>query len=444
MKRKNNHLKIVVGLGKTGLSIIKYLLKNNRIEEIAAIDSRKTPPLLKYFLTNFPPITYQLGDLDHRFLSQATELLMSPGVSLEEPSIKKCMAQGIKITGDIELFSRATQKPIIAITGSNGKSTVVTLVGEILKNHGFQVGIGGNLGTPALELLQQNNECYVLELSSFQLETITSLGAKVAAVLNISEDHMDRYPTMQKYGATKLRIYDNAKIKIVNLDDPQITFPNHTPGTTISFSIANPNADFYVLENHLAHRSKKLLAIDDLKIRGMHNVKNALAAMAICKAMDIPDATMVATLCSFTGLPHRCQWIRTKADVSWYNDSKATNVGATKAAIEGLGINISGKKIILIAGGLGKGADFSPLATALIKHVKLIILLGQDATLIHATLASSGNFLYADSMAMAVNLANCNARAGDLVLLSPACASLDMFHNFEHRGDTFINEVNKL
>jgi UDP-N-acetylmuramoylalanine--D-glutamate ligase len=442
MSMNNNKLIIVIGLGKTGISVIRYLRSNG--SKVIAVDNRMTPPALEELKHSFPDVPYYLGTFDEQLFMQASVLAVSPGISTKIPAIKKCQDNGIEIIGDIELFARAAKKPIVAITGSNGKSTVTTLVGDILKNYGKRVGMGGNLGTSALDLLNQEVDYYVLELSSFQLETTYSLQAEVATVLNLSEDHMDRYQNLAEYREAKLRIYNGATIQVINFDDPQLHpyFDTSYNNRTVSFSLDNPDADFCLQGDYLLNCSKKIMVVDELKIRGRHNVSNALAAMAIGHSLGVPISSMATTLRSFPGLDHRCQWVRIIAGVSWYNDSKGTNVGATEAAIAGLGATLSGKKIILIAGGVGKGADFSLLLDVLAKYVKLTILLGQDAPLIHRALESAGNLLYADSMASAVKLAYDNARSGDIVLLSPACASFDMFNNFEHRGDVFISEVN--
>lgn len=439
---KNDNPIVVVGLGKTGISVIRYLINNG--SKVIAVDDRMNPPALEELKNNFPDVPYYLGPFDEQLFMQASTLIVSPGLSLNTPAVKKCRDSGIEVIGDIELFASAAKKPIIAITGSNGKSTVVTLIGAILKDYGKRVGMGGNLGTPALDLLNQEVDYYVLELSSFQLETTYSLRAEVTTVLNLSEDHMDRYQNVEEYLEAKLRIYNGAATQVINLDEPRIhsRFDPSRNNRTVSFSLNNPHADFNAPGDYLLYHSEKIMAVDELKMRGRHNVSNALAALAIGHSLGVPISSMATTLRSFSGLEHRCQWIRTIDGISWYDDSKGTNVGATRAAIAGLGATLSGKKIILIAGGIGKGADFFLLSDALEKHVKLTILMGQDATLIHKALESYGEFLYADSMTSAVKLAHNNAQNGDIVLLSPACSSLDMFDNFEHRGNVFISEVN--
>ena len=448
----------VVGLGKTGLSCVKYLLKQN--VQIIAMDSRSQPPVLAELQANFPDIKLFLGGLDSKILETVDEIVLSPGISLHEPAIAAQVKRGIPVIGDIELFVRAATAPIVAITGSNGKSTVTTLVGEMAKMAGLNVQVGGNLGTPVLEL-NYESDLYVLELSSFQLETTFSLKAAAAVVLNISPDHMDRYKDLDEYTAAKKRVYENCKVAVVNRDEPY--YDGKQP--IYSFGLSVPkDGQFGVLDNYLAYGNEKLLAISDLRIKGQHQVANALAALALGMAVGLPMPAMLEALREFSGLPHRCEWIANIAGVDWYNDSKGTNVGATKAAIKGLGQDLGGK-IILIAGGQGKGADFSTLTNVVKKHVRAVVLIGEDANIIAAALDNSKHMSlratclpkpwrrqkrsnpvikYADSMREAVNLAKKSARSGDIVLLSPACASFDMFDNFEHRGKVFTTEVLKL
>lgn len=438
-----NDLKIIIGLGKTGLSCIRYLARNNH--NLAVIDSRTNPPGLQELQKNFPKIPIYLGDFHETILQQASEIIISPGVALSEPSISGCIKQGIKVIGDIELFAGATKTPIVAITGSNGKSTVTSLVGAMLKKSGKKVGIGGNLGTPALDLLEQNADFYVLELSSFQLESTYSLQAAASVVLNISPDHMDRYHDLNEYLKAKQRIYSGCLAAIINRDDP-LSYQNVTlPKKVIGFGITQPqNEDFGFANGYLMQGNKKLLAGSSLKIKGQHNIANALAALALGHAIDLPMEKMVLALQEFPGLSHRCEWVAKINNVDWYNDSKGTNVGATKSAIEGLGSNIDGK-IILIAGGQGKGADFSPLRQTIAKHARSVILIGKDAPLIAKELDDKASkLLYATSMREAVAICAAEAKPQDAVLLSPACASFDMFNNFEHRGEIFIQEVKKL
>ncbi len=429
----------VVGLGKTGLSCIKYLSKQN--VQIIGVDSRAQPPTLVELQTDFPDVQLFLGDCNQQILDTVDEIVLSPGVSLKEPVIAAQVKRGIPVVGDIELFVRVAKAPIVAITGSNGKSTVTTLVGDMAEAAGLNVQVGGNLGTPVLDMMgSKEPDLYVLELSSFQLETTFSLQAAAAVVLNISPDHMDRYNDLSEYKAAKMRVYDNCKIAVVNRDEPYYTRTQKTYSFGLS---AHIDSEFGVLNNYLTFGTKKLLAVEDLRIKGQHQVANALAALALGTAVDIPMVAMLQTLREFSGLPHRCEWIANIDSVDWYNDSKGTNVGATVAAIKGLGQSIAGK-ITLIAGGQGKGADFSDLAPVVAEYVRSVILIGEDADKIEAELSDASDIKYVDSMHQAVKLAKSSARSGDIVLLSPACASFDMFDNFEHRGKAFITEVLKL
>lgn len=444
MRTKFNDLKVVVGLGKTGMSCIRYLAAQGC--NLAVIDSRQKPPELDILKQNFPDIPVFLGSFDHNILCQATELIVSPGVAIQEPAIAVQIDQNKPVIGDIELFVRSTNTPIVAITGTNGKSTVVSLVGAMAKNAGINVKVGGNLGTPSLDLLDNAAELYVLELSSFQLETTYSLKSAAATILNISPDHLDRYPSLAEYLVAKQRIYLGCSAAIVNADD-QVCYDHlNLPKTLISFGLnPNLNPDFGLANGFLNYRNDHLLAINELRIKGLHQIANALAALALGSAINLPMAAMLETLRTFSGLPHRCQWVITINGVDWFNDSKGTNVGATKAAIEGLGGSIKKQgKVVLIAGGIGKDADFSPLQTAVAEFVKTVILIGRDAKIIETALHGAAKTIHATSMQDAIELAGAEAAPGDAVLLSPACASFDMFNNFEHRGEVFMQLVKKL
>ncbi|KPJ67324.1 MAG: hypothetical protein AMJ43_05595 [Coxiella sp. DG_40] len=445
--RQNSKLKVVIGLGKTGYSCVRHLVKHNN--NIAVVDSRKQPPMLQQLRTSFSNVPVYVGNFAEDILARADELIVSPGISINEPSIAKQVKSGIPAIGDIELFTRCIKAPVVAITGSNGKSTVTTLVGEMAKCAGLNVLVGGNLGTPALDLLDEPNpDLYVLELSSFQLETMYSLRAEVAVVLNISPDHMDRYKNIEEYTAAKMRIYNGCKVAVINrmervCREQACLFP--TNGLKyLFFGPDKPKQDeFGILDSCLAYGSHKLLAVNELKIKGQHQAVNALAALAIGTAVKLPMSTMLQVLQEFKGLPHRCQWVAEIEGVDWYDDSKGTNVGATRAAIEGMGASIDGK-LILIAGGRGKGLDYSLLYAVVKKYVRSVILIGEDAPKLAAALNSVAKISNANSMQQAVELAMQQARKGDMVLLSPACASFDMFDNFEHRGEVFANEVNKM
>lgn len=433
---------IIIGLGKTGLSCVRYLTSKNK--DVVIIDTRKNPPGLEELHVEFSDVPYYLGGLHEEVLAQAREIIISPGISLKEPAIAHQRQKGISVLGDIELFAREARAPIVAITGSNGKSTVTTLVGEMAKNAGLVVGVGGNLGTPALDLLAiPDVQLFVLELSSFQLETTYSLKASAAVVLNISPDHLDRYQNMEEYIAAKMHIYDGCKTAIINRDESfYVNFSRHSQA--VSFGLSTPKENEFGLQGrYLMYGSQQLIAREELLIKGDHQVANALAALALGKSIGLPMPVMINTLRDFPGLIHRCQWIKTIDGVAWFNDSKGTNIGATRAAIAGLGNSIVGK-IILIAGGQGKNADFTELFPVIEKYVRTLILIGEDAKKISIALQGATEIIFADSMSQAVQVAKEKARINDVVLLSPACASFDMFKNFEHRGEVFIRLVNEL
>lgn len=442
----SDQFRIVVGLGKSGLSTARYLAKQGI--PFALADTRPTPPNLAALQTEFPNVDIRCGDLDVDFLCQSRELLVSPGLPPNTPALLDAAARGVRISGDIDLFSRVAKAPIVAITGSNAKSTVTTLVGLMAQAAGKRVAVGGNLGTPALDLLADDVELYVLELSSFQLETTEHLGAEVATCLNVSEDHMDRYRRLAVYHRAKHRIFRGARQIVINRDDP-LTQPILTEGTPCwSFGLDQPQfKDFGLLEvngeRHLAFQFEPLMPIRELKIRGTHNQANALAALALGHAVGLPFSAMLDALRQFTGLPHRCQWITEHKGITYYDDSKATNVGAALAAIEGLGADIEGK-LILIAGGDGKGADFSALAAPIAQYCRAVILIGRDAPLLTEVLKDTVPLIQAKTLEEAVASATACAQTGDAVLLSPACASLDMFKNFEERGRIFANTAREL
>jgi UDP-N-acetylmuramoylalanine--D-glutamate ligase len=448
---QSSQLTVVVGLGKTGLSCVEFLAKKG--VNVAVTDSRAEPPCLDELKKQFPQVATSMGAFDAAMVMSASELIVSPGVALREPVIAKAIAKGIPAIGDIELFARYVKAPVIGITGTNGKSTVTSLVGEMAKQAGLNVGVGGNLGTPVLEMLQQNFELYVLELSSFQLETTHTLKTVAATVLNITPDHMDRYQNLEEYIAAKQRIFQHCKVAIINREDP-ISYSgltnqcSETKMPLISFGLNEPNDGEFGIRQikhdfYLAYGDENLLSVNKLQIKGKHQWANALAALALGHAYGLPMEAMLKALQTFPGLAHRCQWVRNLHGVDWYNDSKGTNVNSTQAAIEGLGGIISGK-LILLAGGLGKQQDFSPLHEPVHEHVRTVILFGHDAELIAAALANACTLLFAKNFAEAIELAKQNAQAGDAVLLSPACASFDMFTNFEHRGEVFIDLVQHL
>ncbi|MBG8560059.1 MULTISPECIES: UDP-N-acetylmuramoyl-L-alanine--D-glutamate ligase [Pseudomonas] len=442
----SDHFRIVVGLGKSGMSLVRFLA--NRGIAFAVADTRENPPELATLRRDYPQVEVRCGELDVEFLCRADELYVSPGLALATPALQQAAARGVKLSGDIELFARNAKAPIIAISGSNAKSTVTTLVGEMAVAAGKRVAVGGNLGTPALDLLDDAIELYVMELSSFQLETTDQLNAEVATVLNVSEDHMDRYSGLPAYHLAKHRIFRGARQVVVNRQDalsrplPMENVPCWTFGLNVpdfkGFGLREENG-----EKYLAFEFQTLMPVRELKIRGAHNQSNALAALALGHAAGLPFDAMLASLRTFAGLAHRCQWLRERDGVSWYDDSKATNVGAALAAIEGLGADIDGK-LVLVAGGDGKGADFSALRAPVAAHCRAVVLLGRDAERLAQALGDSVPLIRVSSLDEAVQQGAALAQPGDAVLLSPACASLDMFKNFEERGRLFAQAVEGL
>lgn len=436
---------IVVGLGKTGVSCARWLRKQGI--RFAAVDTRVQPPGLDAFKREFADVQVECGELQAETLQQASTLVMSPGVDPRVSAVRRAVNAGAALTGDIDLFARAVKAPLVAITGSNAKSTVTTLVGEMARAAGVKVAVCGNIGTPVLDLLDGTDyELFVLELSSFQLETTHNLNAKVATVLNMSPDHMDRYDSMQAYHAAKHRIFQGCEQIVINRDDA-LSRPLLPPSVKVSsFGLGSDESNEFAVvirdgKLQLAWKRSALMPVSDLKIAGQHNVANALAALALGRAAGLPFEPMLATLRAFPGLPHRCQWVATHNGVNWYNDSKGTNVGASVAAITGLG---SSGKVILLAGGVGKGADFSELAPVMRQHGSRAILFGEDAGKIAAALQSVVPVERVDSLSAAVKSAHSTATKGELVLLSPACASFDMFNNYEHRGEVFTQLVRAL
>ena len=434
---------LVVGLGKTGLSCVKFLARHG--VPVAVTDSRDNPPGLASLRAACPGVQCAVGGFDKQLFAWAQRLLVSPGVSLREPLIAEAQARGVEILGDVELFARLVNTPVVAITGSNGKSTVTTLVGEMCNAAGKRTLLGGNLGRPVLEMLDEPPaEFYVLELSSFQLETTRSLNAAVSVVLNISADHMDRYDDVAAYARAKQGVYHGSGVQVINREDPVVAAMVEPDRRVISFGLDAPSADNYgrLSRNDklwLARGSQTLLPVRELRISGEHNQANALAALAMGEAIGLPMVSMLEALRQFAGLPHRTQWVAEINGVNWYNDSKGTNVGAAVSAIRGL----SGS-LVWIAGGQGKGADFSALREALAGKVRVAVLLGQDAEKIAEAIEAVAPIVFVNDMADAVRQAQALAQPGESVLLSPACASFDMFNGFEHRGEVFMAEVRAL
>jgi UDP-N-acetylmuramoylalanine--D-glutamate ligase len=435
----------MVGLGRTGLSVARHLVKQGW--RVAVTDSRESPPEADGVRALGANVVVRTGGFDVSLVAGARYVVASPGVPLTEPIFAAARASGAEVVGDIELFARAADAPTVGITGTNGKSTVTTLVGRFAERAGARVRVGGNLGQPALDLLGRGpTDLYVLELSSFQLEATHSLKLKAGAVLNLTSDHMDRYASMAEYGAAKARIFEQCEVAVVNRDDPAVMQMPRPGQRVFSFSI-DPSTDAdYVLREidgvgqwWLCKRTEPLMPVRALKLQGQHNAANALAAIALGEALRLPRDAMLEELEEFGGLPHRMQWIADVANVRYINDSKGTNVGATVAAVSGLN-----GPLIVIAGGDGKSQDFTPLRGVFAKKVRRVVLIGRDAAALEHVLQGVCDISRCDSLEAAVREAAQHARAGDTVLLSPACASLDMFRDYGHRGSVFAAAVRGL
>ncbi|MEQ5767452.1 UDP-N-acetylmuramoyl-L-alanine--D-glutamate ligase [Halomonas sp. H33-56] len=441
------HLSVVVGLGLSGMAICRHLKREGR--DFMVVDTREAPPGLDVFLADFPGVPVRLGPLDGLVLDDAREVILSPGIDphqacFEAPARRIDPDTGEpRLVGEIALFRRACRAPLAAITGANAKSTVTTLVGEMAREAGRRVAVGGNLGTPALDLLVQEPEAdlFVLELSSFQLETTPCLGADSAAFLNLSEDHLDRHGDMAGYRRAKLAIFRGARHAVVNAEDP-LTWPDEALPALSRFGVTAPQSgdDWGVVEHQgepwFFHADQPLLPVARMRQSGRHHQANALAALAMGQRLGFPLEAMARVLERFSGLAHRSEWLATIDDVDWINDSKGTNVGATLAAIAGLGPTLDGR-LVLLAGGVGKGADFSPLAAPLSRYAREVVLFGRDAEALAQALKGAVAITRVDDLDAAMCRAREVARPGDAVLLSPACASLDQFVNYQARGDAF-------
>ncbi|MCE9843555.1 UDP-N-acetylmuramoyl-L-alanine--D-glutamate ligase [Vibrio chemaguriensis] len=425
---QNIHSVVVVGLGITGLSVVKHLRKNQPQLVVKVIDTRVNPPGAERL-----PEGVQLhsGGWNTDWLSDADLIVTNPGIALATPELQALLAKGTTVVGDIELFAWAVQKPVIAITGSNGKSTVTDLTGVMAKAAGLDVGVGGNIGVPALDLLEHDADLYVLELSSFQLETTSSLKLKAAAFLNLSEDHMDRYQGMSDYRQAKLRIFDHADLAVVNRDD-QETFPD-AEMPLVTFGSDNQDFGLEVDGNRtwLLDHGQRVVASDELKLVGKHNLSNALVVLALLKAAGVDYHNALNALKNYTGLTHRCQVVADNQGVKWVNDSKATNIASTMAALSGLE---STGKLYLLVGGVGKGADFSPLKPIFATLNLQLCCFGVDGDEFMPLHESAIRF---DTMEDVIQQVSSQLKPGDMVMLSPACASFDQFDNFMARGDAF-------
>jgi len=432
---------LVLGLGRTGLSAARYLDRKGLTVRVA--DTRVNPPGVDALRADVPAAELQTGAFNPSLLDDVAQVVISPGLSLQEAVVQEALERGLPVVGDIELFAREARAPIAAITGTNGKSTVTTLVAELANAGGRRAVAGGNLGDPALDLLARPApDLYVLELSSFQLETTHSLHTVTSAVLNVTPDHMDRYASLEAYGAAKARIFDGCDVAVINADDPVVRGMPRPGQSVVSFSLESHAAD-YTLEHRpapmIVRRGEPLLPLAAMRLQGLHNAANAMAALALAEALELPLAPALDALCAFAGLPHRSQWVADVGGVRYVNDSKGTNVGATLAAVRGLA-----GPLVVIAGGDGKNQDFSELREAFRGKVRHVVLIGRDAPALAATLAGVCATERASDMPAAVRAAQAVAQPGDTVLLSPACASLDMFRDYSHRGDEFTATVRSL
>lgn len=440
----NRDYRIVAGLGSTGLSCARYL--HARGIPFAVVDSRARPPGLEALRAEMPEVVFHGGESPAGILDGVSELVASPGIPMDAPIVGEALAAGVAVVGDIDLFMREADAPVVGITGSNAKSTVTELVGEMARTAGLAVGVGGNLGTPALDLLAPGIELYVLELSSFQLERAGDLGLAVATVLNVSADHLDRHGSLAEYRRAKHRVFAGCGHVVANRDDPQTQPVVSADTVLVTWGMAAPGPGEFGLRleegnEYLCHGDTVLMPVGELALAGRHNVANALAALALGFSAGLALPPMIQTLRVFRGLPHRCERVAEVDGVAYVNDSKGTNVGATEAALEGLG---GDRDIVLIAGGQGKGADFSRLRAAVSRHCKVLVLLGEDAPLLREALAGAAPVVMAGSLEEAVGVARAHAAPGDTVLLSPACASFDMFSGYVERGETFCALVRKL
>jgi len=441
---------LVLGLGDTGLSAARWLAARGAIVSVA--DSRESPPNAQALKDMLPEAALHCGAFRDEVLQAADLLVVSPGVPLAEPAVARARQKGIEAVGDVELFARAvraSQARIIAITGSNGKSTVTAMCGAMSEAAGKKTCVAGNIGLPVLDALLDveagrldEPEVWALELSSFQLETTASLDADAATVLNVSEDHLDRYAGMDEYAAAKARIFSGRGVQVLNRDDARVMAMAISGRRQASFGLdaAPGGGDFGLGNGSLYHGSERLMAVAELPVAGLHNAANALAALALTTSIGLPEAGLLQGLRQFKGLPHRVEFVDEVGGVRFYDDSKGTNVGATEAALRGMD-----RKVVVILGGDGKGQDFSPLKQAVAANARAVVLIGRDAPLIEKAIAGcSVPTEKASTMPAAVGLAFELAREGDAVLLSPACASWDMFRNYAHRAEVFIEAVRAL
>jgi UDP-N-acetylmuramoylalanine--D-glutamate ligase len=449
---------LVLGLGITGLSMARWLVRQGAL--VRAADTRASPPCAAQVASELPQVAMTTGGFDAQLFHDVDLIAISPGVAFGERRVAEAAARGVPVIGDVELFARALPElggaKVLAITGSNGKSTVTEMTGAMCRAAGWRTVVAGNIGLPILDALLdvhadlrargRRPDAFVLELSSFQLEATSSLAAHVAACLNLSEDHLDRYASMADYARAKARIFQGGGVQVLNRQDPWcigMRLP-HRPVMTFGLDAPLTDRDFGLLQGSdgawLAQGDQKLMAVSALRVEGLHNAANALAALALTRAVDLPYQPLLHALATFEGLPHRVQKVAEVGGVAFYDDSKGTNVGATVAALNGMR-----QKVVLIAGGDGKGQDFSPLRLAVSGHARAVVLIGRDREQIAQAVSGIGvPLLRAASMDEAVRVGFAQAREGDAVLLSPACASFDMFRSYEHRAQVFKDAVQRL
>ena len=452
---------LVLGLGETGLSMARWIARAGGV--VRAADTRPAPPALAALRAALPQAEVVTGPFADRLLEGVELVAASPGVPVASPVVQAALARGLEVVGDIELFARfLVRQPgarVVAITGTNGKTTVTALAGSMCRAAGLDAQVAGNISPAVLTALMDRldagrlPEVWVLELSSFQLETTRALAPDVATVLNVTADHLDRYPGLEAYVAAKARIFDGGGTQVLNRDDGHSSAMRRTGRRVVTFGLNPPpeHEAFGLLkvfgERWLAMGATPLMAACELKLAGLHNAANALAALALCRSIGLPLAPLLNALQGFEGLPHRVAPVAQVGGVSFYDDSKGTNVGSTVAALAGLARQMNGShgKVVLIAGGDGKQQDFAPLREAVADAARTVVLIGRDAPLIESALAGSGARVErAASMEEAVARAFEAAHPGDAVLLSPACASFDMFTDYKQRGEVFCAAVLEL
>ncbi|KAF0206559.1 MAG: UDP-N-acetylmuramoylalanine--D-glutamate [Gallionellaceae bacterium] len=447
---------LVLGLGETGLSLVRWMLVHGAKVRVA--DSRNAPPALAALQASLPQVEARCGIFRSELLDGIELVAISPGIALSEPFVQKAVARGIPVVGDIELFARSLPQEnppqVIAITGANGKTTVTSMVGAMCRAAGLDTEVAGNISPAVLDVLIQRKgkhpDVWVLELSSFQLETTYSLSANAATVLNISEDHLDRYANMAAYIAAKARVFrcdGRSSVQVLNRDDPESMAMGLRDRLIQTFGVETPPLGKHDLgieregdEIWLIEGSRRLMNAGELQVIGLHNIANALAAISLCRAVGLPMPPLLNALRDFKGLPHRVEEVAEINGVTYFDDSKGTNVGATVAALNGLG-----RPAVVILGGDGKGQDFTPLQTPVAAHARVAVLIGRDADKIAAVLKECGvPLMHAADMREAVRISAAEAQAGDAVLMSPACASFDMFRNYVHRAEVFVAAVREL